>query len=154
MAHAQKLILRGGERGIECINRLRRVFEEKRTESLLECRLFEHDRKPVSHFTNGFRRTFCGGPPQNSEGSIAVFKLVTSLHVRFYGGLLDAICLSMTRQNLFMDTRRRLWKSAVEIASLTRGFSVSRADTYIHIYILFLLSNLNYKLDMPADSIS
>ena len=26
--------------------------------------------------------------------------------------------------------------------------------TYIDTYILFLLSNLNYKLDMPADSIS
>ena len=26
--------------------------------------------------------------------------------------------------------------------------------TYIHTYMLFLLSNLNYKLDMPADSIS
>ena len=43
--------------------------------------------------------------------------------------LLHVIRLSMTRQNLLMDTWKRLWKSAVEIASLAReDLNMSRAD--------------------------
>ena len=82
--------------------------EEKRTESLLECGLFEHDRKLVLHFTNGFSRTFSGGPPQNCQAGIDSSGLTCFFSCSIKWTLLHAIRLLMTRQNVFMDTRRRL----------------------------------------------
>ena len=50
------------------------------------------------------------------------------LFLFFMFDILDVIRLSMTRQNLFMNTQKLSWKSAVEIASLIREFNISRAD--------------------------
>ena len=41
-----------------------------------------------------------------------------------------------------------------QFASEVEASVIKFVHTYIHTYILFLLSNLNYKLDMPAGSIS
>lgn len=89
-------------------------------------------------FTYGFRCTFCGGPSRKSQRSIAVFLLfllcISDKMEKFKerGALVKA--LKQSNQDttcntsiddtvkFVLDTRKRLWKSVMETALLTRGF--------------------------------
>ena len=119
-AHAQKLILRGGERGIECcqLAEMRPRRKENRKPPWMPS-LRTRSQTCLTFYQRSYILRWTASKQWGIDSSVLTcFFSSCSILWR----LLDAICLSMTWQNLFMDTRRRLWKSAVEIASLTRGF--------------------------------
>ena len=106
-----------GERDIVCssvLTRLRWDFEDKRTESRLECRRFKPSIASLSNFlSTGFVVHFVVDRIRTVSDRKQCSNL---LFLLFMSDILDVIRLSMTRQNLFMNTRKLSWKSAEEIA--------------------------------------
>ena len=102
-AHAQKLILRGGERGIKCVV----DSSKKREQNSALNAVAEHSIASLSNFLpTGLAVHFVVDRIRTVNDRKQCSNL---LFLLFMFDILDVIRLSMTRQNLFMNTQKLSW---------------------------------------------